>query len=313
MANSEEAFEDEIIEIFAEEVAEVMDLIDVNLQCWENDLVVDKPLKELRRAFHTLKGSGRMVQADAISELAWSVEDMLNKIVDGVVSSSPAAVALVADVQTVIPALLSTFVNRQAQAVSGVNINTFIDRAQAIIASNDFNEPKPSNVSNITHKDVSYKAVSDDSTELALLTSELNSVQFEEFRSEQAGLTGAVAAIQLDLTGVGIKIETLESRIQDLSEAATVDSNVDEQIKKVSDDLQDMQYFIKSSTEQLQADLKLDQGRLNTQVHSLQHELAKNNKEFEQAIIALKKRFILWAVSGSAAALALAVLFSMFF
>ena len=88
MTESDDAFDDEIIEIFVEEVSDVIDIIDVNIQLCEASLVagtaiVDKPLKEFRRAFHTLKGSGRMVSADAIAELGWSLENLLNRIIDG--------------------------------------------------------------------------------------------------------------------------------------------------------------------------------------------------------------------------------------
>ena len=39
-------------------------------------------LMDLRRAFHTLKGGGRMVGATAIGELSWSLENLLNRVID---------------------------------------------------------------------------------------------------------------------------------------------------------------------------------------------------------------------------------------
>ena len=43
----------------------------------------------MRRAFHTLKGSGRMVGAELIGEYCWSVEQLLNRVIDGTVPRSP--------------------------------------------------------------------------------------------------------------------------------------------------------------------------------------------------------------------------------
>ena len=38
-------------------------------------------LLEIRRHFHTLKGSGRMIGAKSSAELAWTVEDTLNRVI----------------------------------------------------------------------------------------------------------------------------------------------------------------------------------------------------------------------------------------
>ena len=41
----------------------------------------DAELVNVRRYFHTLKGSGRMVGAKSSGELAWTVEDTLNRVI----------------------------------------------------------------------------------------------------------------------------------------------------------------------------------------------------------------------------------------
>ena len=45
-------------------------------------------LRTVRRAYHTLKGSGRMVGAELIGEYCWSIEHLLNRIIDGAVLNS---------------------------------------------------------------------------------------------------------------------------------------------------------------------------------------------------------------------------------
>ena len=51
----------------------------------------------MRRAFHTLKGSGRMVGATDISEFAWAIENLLNRVIENTLQRSPAILATVRD------------------------------------------------------------------------------------------------------------------------------------------------------------------------------------------------------------------------
>ena len=76
---------------------------------WSAEWANETAVAELRRAFHTLKGSGRMVGATVVGELAWSVENMLNRVVDGTVRADQDFVKLVADARAELPALLSAF------------------------------------------------------------------------------------------------------------------------------------------------------------------------------------------------------------
>ncbi|MDH0420217.1 MULTISPECIES: Hpt domain-containing protein [Delftia] len=75
---SEDDSDDEILSIFLEEAREV---VDNGLQALRT--LADEPgnLSEqttLRRAFHTLKGSSRMVGLDEFGEAGWAMEQMLN-------------------------------------------------------------------------------------------------------------------------------------------------------------------------------------------------------------------------------------------
>ncbi|NOZ09781.1 MAG: response regulator [Gammaproteobacteria bacterium] len=77
-----------ILEIFIEEAQEVQALCGENLVLWHDALDDDNILRELRRAFHTLKGSGRLAGAVDIGDLSWIVEDILNKVLKGTVQRS---------------------------------------------------------------------------------------------------------------------------------------------------------------------------------------------------------------------------------
>lgn len=68
----------ELLEIFLEEADIVLASIADDLHKCRIDDADREPLASLRRGFHTLKGSGRMVGLDDMSEVAWSVEQVLN-------------------------------------------------------------------------------------------------------------------------------------------------------------------------------------------------------------------------------------------
>ncbi|MBJ9953234.1 MULTISPECIES: Hpt domain-containing protein [unclassified Acinetobacter] len=73
--------DDEILEIFVEELEEIFEQLQASLDQWLSDDSKDKELVNVRRYFHTLKGSGRMVGAKRSGELAWTVEDTLNRVI----------------------------------------------------------------------------------------------------------------------------------------------------------------------------------------------------------------------------------------
>ena len=76
----------ELVEIFIEEAKQEVANIQRNLPVWQQNQDDSNALNVTRRSFHTLKGSGRMVGAQAIGEFAWSIESLLNRIIDHTLS-----------------------------------------------------------------------------------------------------------------------------------------------------------------------------------------------------------------------------------
>ncbi|GGJ02540.1 hypothetical protein GCM10009083_19270 [Halopseudomonas pertucinogena] len=105
----EDELDPELLEIFVEEVGEVLETLDEYSPQWQADPDNKAARTEVRRAFHTLKGSGRMVKASILAELAWAVENMLNRVIDGNVEASPAVFAVVNAVRELMPGLLEDF------------------------------------------------------------------------------------------------------------------------------------------------------------------------------------------------------------
>jgi chemosensory pili system protein ChpA (sensor histidine kinase/response regulator) len=111
--DSDELIDDEIIEIFQEEVGEVLEALDQYFPRWAANTSDEESLVEFRRAFHTLKGSGRMVGASTVGELGWSVENMLNRVIDRTIEPTAILIALVQEVRNRVPALVDAFTLRQ--------------------------------------------------------------------------------------------------------------------------------------------------------------------------------------------------------
>jgi chemosensory pili system protein ChpA (sensor histidine kinase/response regulator) len=75
----------EILEIFVEEIEEILVELNPLLNDWFANPNNPEILTTIRRHFHTLKGSGRMVGAKSAGELAWAVEDSLNRVISGAI------------------------------------------------------------------------------------------------------------------------------------------------------------------------------------------------------------------------------------
>ncbi len=105
----DDLIDDEILEIFVDEAEEVLETIAEFLPQWQSDVNDNEALTEVRRAFHTLKGSGRMVGATVVGELAWSIENMLNRVMDNTIEASPEVVEIVAEVVQKIPEGVKAF------------------------------------------------------------------------------------------------------------------------------------------------------------------------------------------------------------
>jgi len=105
--------DEEIIEIFIEEAAEVNDTITEYLPRWAENLNDGDSLSEVRRAFHTVKGSGRMVGALQAAELAWVAENLLNRVIDGGAERNALTVEYVRQVHELMPELIQAFNDRR--------------------------------------------------------------------------------------------------------------------------------------------------------------------------------------------------------
>ena len=101
--------DDEIVEIFVEEAGEVLETIAEYFPRWAKNFEDENSLTEFRRAFHTLKGSGRMVGANDVGELAWSIENMLNRVIDKTIQAGEPHIAIIEKVRGIVPSMIEAF------------------------------------------------------------------------------------------------------------------------------------------------------------------------------------------------------------
>ena len=116
----------ELREVFLEETEEVLDALREYLPRWRAAL--EQPgtghssaLTEVRRAFHTLKGSGRMVRALVLSELAWAVENLLNRVLEGDAQPDAQVQQLMDEVLALLPAVIQDFADGRQRQRSDVD------------------------------------------------------------------------------------------------------------------------------------------------------------------------------------------------
>ena len=69
-----------MLSIFLEEFDSVVAQIRQQLPLWLENTADIRALGEIRRGFHTLKGSGRMVGATEVGDFSWHLEELLNKL-----------------------------------------------------------------------------------------------------------------------------------------------------------------------------------------------------------------------------------------
>lgn len=121
--------DEEIVEIFLEEADEEHANISRLLPHWQNNQDDDEALKNLRRSFHTLKGSGRLVGAIDVGEFAWSFENLLNRAIDRSIEKTPAMFELLEQARQTLPSLFQQFRNGQKPEQS---VFTLMQRAEAL-------------------------------------------------------------------------------------------------------------------------------------------------------------------------------------
>lgn len=125
---------EDIFEIFCEEVTEISENLEALYPQWLDKPTDNDLLTEIRRAFHTLKGSGRMAGALALGDFAWAHEDMLNQVLSG---QLPNDSRLAQQLQEAINALQARLTFFQHAPEKDAEVEALVANAEAVMQQQD--------------------------------------------------------------------------------------------------------------------------------------------------------------------------------
>jgi chemosensory pili system protein ChpA (sensor histidine kinase/response regulator) len=171
VAPDAEHLDPELLELFIEEAKEEIATIKRDLPAWSESPDDMETLITVRRSFHTLKGSGRMVGAERIAEYCWCIENLLNRLINRTLGRTPPMVEFILEAAAVVPELVEQL---EVGTEPTADVNLMMARANA------FAEGDP-NAAVMTVETVAAEEVTDDSAAL-----EMDPVLLDIFAKETA-------------------------------------------------------------------------------------------------------------------------------
>lgn len=134
------AIDIELEEIFLTEAEEVLAHLAQHLQSLRVNATNSESLTEVRRAYHTLKGSGRTVGLVGLGEVAWSVEKLLNALMEQKAFPIPQQLAFIEKVSADFSGWVAEL---QTNHVVILNPQPYLEEAAALEAVATVAKPKP--------------------------------------------------------------------------------------------------------------------------------------------------------------------------
>src|SRR5205809_1827923 len=128
-----------LLDIFLEEAGEVIGNIDAALPRSRERPGDRDVLTTIRRGFHTLKGSGRMVGLTDLGEVAWEIEQVMNRWLERQQPASPELLELIALASAAFGDWIGRLRGRESFTLDGKAI---VERAQKLRAV----EPEPEEI-----------------------------------------------------------------------------------------------------------------------------------------------------------------------
>ncbi len=173
-----EHLDPELLELFIEEAKEEIATIERRLPEWAGSPDDMETLITVRRSFHTLKGSGRMVGAERIGEFCWSIENLLNRLINRTLVRTPPILEFILAAAQAVPELVE-------QLEVGTPPKAHIE--QLILKANAFAEGDP-NAASLTALPPPAALVPRDEPAL-----EMDPVLLDIFAKETAGHLRVIA------------------------------------------------------------------------------------------------------------------------
>jgi chemosensory pili system protein ChpA (sensor histidine kinase/response regulator) len=130
-APSAASLDPELLEVFLEEYESVSSMLGERVPAWLKHRENSTLLTDIRRGFHTLKGSGRMVGADEVGDFAWHIESLINKLLEGTIETADEVAIVVCMADAVLPAMKQRL-QQQPSELSSAAIEALASQADNI-------------------------------------------------------------------------------------------------------------------------------------------------------------------------------------
>jgi chemosensory pili system protein ChpA (sensor histidine kinase/response regulator) len=140
VAASERPIDPEFLELFIEEAKDEIAKLNQYFPQWDENPQNQEALTHVRRSFHTLKGSGRMVGAQLIGEFAWGIENLLNRIINKTLERTPDIMQLLRDSVAAVPELVEQL---ETGRDPRVDIVTMLTQAHTLAGGRPAGAPAP--------------------------------------------------------------------------------------------------------------------------------------------------------------------------
>ncbi len=239
----------EILEIYLEEAEEESENIKQFQKDWKLHPEDGNALKNIRRSFHTIKGSGRLVGAMKIGEFAWDFESLLNRVIDKALEPSEQIIDAVGMAAEVLPELVEELKNGTAVKgdiayLRGLVKNLSEFKADQVLASRKVDSEKKE-----ADKDAdSAEEIEPDADSIAISAEEL---QTEINAEPESGLDSEASHAEAEMDAeleqedpeAELRVESVEAELRvdsivaDLAEDFTEDPDSELIIDLPDDDL----------------------------------------------------------------------------
>ncbi len=309
MQEEDDFVDEEIIEIFIEEGKEVLETINDFFPQWQSNRENAEARTEVRRAFHTLKGSGRMVQAYEIGELAWSVENMLNRVIDGTIMTTDGVFDIVRQVVDVLPGMLELFSDGKEQEVDVEPLMHVADAYSKGLT------PKvdQSIVRDVEHNETALASVGDDENMPAFQVE--ISRQVADLAKTVNQLSIAVKGINQEITGLKSLVRNLEGSgtnspaISDLKRDIT---SVKQECDKVAEEAQRSVVAFNQRINNVEKDAKSAIDKQSRQLSSSSNSLTKTINKINTSLHDVSNSVKGYAFGAAVFSITLALIFDLF-
>ena len=125
----------ELLDIYLTEADEVIDSVAASLAALKAQPDDREALTTVRRGFHTLKGSGRMVGLSELGEIAYAVERVHNRLLEDELPVTPAMLAMIDAAQTSFRVWVDTLRRKGRVAPDASTLRAAIARVEAELPS----------------------------------------------------------------------------------------------------------------------------------------------------------------------------------